>query len=278
MKIAWRIISNGLPEVRGLLKLIRCEFWKLRRKRFVSFVVFAALLFPIPFTALALAGNVGNFSGFDAVFGLLLTLGEPVMLPVVLGIVAAMLFFMERDNDTLKNLRTIPISPAKLATAKIAVLFPLGLIYSFATLVSSLVGGLIAGSAPAGILEKIALSLITSVLYTASVLPVVIGTVWFNRSYIFSIILTFFYTMFDFFLAYGGVFASPEPAMKLLTNILHAPIIYRWQAAQFVSPDTPAYAAMEPYFLPLWLTALTVLVLGGLSYLAIVRIYSKRES
>lgn len=206
-----------------MLKLIRCEFWKLRRKRFVSFVVFAALLFPIPFTALALAGNVGNFSGFDAVFGLLLTLGEPVMLPVVLGIVAAMLFFMEWDNDTLKNLRTIPISPAKLATAKIAVLFPLGLIYSFATLVSSLVGGLIAGSAPAGILEKIALSLITSVLYTASVLPVVIGTVWFNRSYIFSIILTFFYTMFDFFLAYGGVFASPEPAMKLLTNILPAP-------------------------------------------------------
>lgn len=264
-----------------MLKLIRCEFWKLRRKHFVSFVVFAALLFPIPFTALVLAGSVGNFSGFDAVFGLLLTLGEPVMLPVVLGIVAAMLFFMERDNDTLKNLRTIPISPARLATAKIAVLFLLGLIYSLATLVSSMVGGVggvIAGSAPTGIVEKVALSLITSVLYTASTLPMVIGIVWFNRSYIFSIILTFFYTMFDFFLAYGGVFASPEPAMKLLTNILPAPIIYRWQAAQFVSPDTPAYAAMEPYFLPLWLTALTVLVLGGLSYLAIVRIYSKRES
>lgn len=32
-----------------MLKLIKCEFWKLKRKHFVSFVVFAALLFPIPF-------------------------------------------------------------------------------------------------------------------------------------------------------------------------------------------------------------------------------------
>lgn len=68
-----------------MLKLIQCEFWKLKRKHFVSFVIFAALLFPIPFTALVLAGSIGNFTGFDAVFGLLVTLGEPVMLPIVLG-------------------------------------------------------------------------------------------------------------------------------------------------------------------------------------------------
>ena len=35
---------------------------------------------------------------------------------------------------------------------------------------------------------------------------------------------------------------------------------------------------MEPYFLPLWLVVLTVVIIGALSYLAIVRIYSKRES
>lgn len=230
-----------------MLKLIKCEFWKLKRKHFVSFVVFAALLFPIPFTALVLAGSVGNFTGFDAVFGLLVTLGEPVMLPIVLGIVAAMLFFMERDNDTLKNLHTIPISPTKIASAKIAVLFILGLIYSLATLLSSMVGGLMAGSELVNIGEKIWISIITSLLYTASTLPVVIIIVGLNRSYIFSIILTFFYTMFDYMLAYGGQFASEEPAMKLISNIFPAPTIYRWQAAQFVSPDSPAYSVIEPY-------------------------------
>lgn len=260
-----------------MLKLIRCEFSKLRRKHFVSFVVLAALLFPIPFTALVLTGGVGSFNGFDAVFGMLLTLGEPVMLPVVLGIIAAMLFFMERDNDTMKNLRTIPVSPTKLATAKIAVLFLLGFVYSLATVASSMVGGLIAGSVPTGILEKVVLSLVTSFLYTAGTLPVVIAIVWFNRSYIFSIILVFFYSMFDFFLAYGGMFASPDPAMQLLTNIMPDPTIYRWLAGQFVLPGSPAYAVMEPYFLPLWLTTVVILILGGLSYLAIVRIYGKQE-
>ena len=152
-----------------MLKLIKCEFWKLKRKHFVSFVVFAALLFPIPFTALVLAGSVGNFTGFDAVFGLLVTLGEPVMLPIVLGIVAAMLFFMERDNDTLKNLHTIPVFPVKIASAKIAVLFILGLIYSLATLLSSMAGGLMAGSELVNIGEKIWISVVTSVLYTASI-------------------------------------------------------------------------------------------------------------
>ena len=129
-----------------MLKLIRCEMRKLKRKHFVSFVIFAALLFPIPFTALVLAGSVANFTGFEAVFGLLVTLGIPIMLPAITGIVAAMLFFMERDNDTLKNLRVIPVSPVKIVTAKILVLYILGLIFALATLVSSMVGGIIAGS------------------------------------------------------------------------------------------------------------------------------------
>lgn len=261
-----------------MLSLIRCEFWKLKRKHFVTFVIFAALLFPIPLTALVLAGNVGNFTGFDAVFGLLITMGVPIMLPAALGIIATMLFFMERDNGTLKNLRTIPVSPVKIVTAKIVVLYILGLIFAFATLVSSIIGGLIAGSELGNISGKLLIVMITALLYTTSILPVVIAIVGFTHSYIFAVILTFFYTMFDFVLAYGGLFATTNPMMKLLTNIMPAPIIYRWQAAEFVLPGTPAYAVMRPYFLPLGVVALTVLIIGLLSYLMIIRIYSKQES
>ena len=244
----------------------------------VSFVVFAALLFPIPFTALVLAGSVGNFTGFEAVFGLLVTMGMPIMLPAALGIIGAMLFFMERDHDTLKNLRVLPVSPLKIVTAKIAVLYILGLVFALATMLSSMAGGLIAGSELSNMGENIGIAVITALLYTTSILPVVIAIVGFNRSYIFSIILTFFYTMFDYMLAYGGMFATTDPVMKLLTNIMPAPIIYRWQASMFAEAGTAAYTAMEPYFLPLWIVILTVAVIGGLSYLAIVRIYSRRES
>lgn len=261
-----------------MLNLIKCELWKLKRKHFIAFVIFAALLFPIPLTALVLAGNTGNFTGFDAVFGLLITLGVPIMLPASLGIIAAMLFFIERDNDTLKNLCTIPVSPVKIATVKIVVLYILGIIFAVATLLSSIVGGLIVGSELENIIGKFFIVLITALLYTTSILPVIIAIVGFNRSYIFSIIITFFYTMFDFILAYGGLFATSNPMMKLLTNIMPAPIIYRWQASKFVMPGTLAYTAMQPFFLPLWIVVLTILVIGALSYLMIIKIYSKRES
>ncbi len=148
--------------MRGLLKLIQCEMRKLKRKHFVSFVVFAALLFPIPFTALVLAGSVGNFTGFEAVFGLLVTMGMPIMLPAALGIIGAMMFFMERDHDTLKNLRVLPVSPLKIVTAKIAVLYILGLVFALATMLSSMAGGLIAGSELSNMGENIGIAVITA--------------------------------------------------------------------------------------------------------------------
>lgn len=141
-----------------------------------------------------------------------------------------------------------------------------------------MIGGIIVGSELTNIVEYFGIVILTALLYTTSILPIVIAIVGFNRSYIFSVILTFFYTMFDFMLAYGGMFATTSPLMRLLTTIMPAPIIYRWQATLFTAPGTPAYSAMEPYFLPLWLVVLTIIIIGVLSYLAIIRIYSKRES
>lgn len=277
MKKVLKNTSSASQEVRGLLKLIKCEFGKLKRKKFVMFVIFAALLFPIPFTALALSGNIGDMSAFDGLYEMLLCIGVPIMLPCVIGIIAAMLFFMERDNGTLKNLRAVPIPLWKIATAKIIVLYIWGLIFVIVTLLSSMAGGAIAGSDLGNIVEKIWISLMTAFLYTTSILPVVIAIVGFNRSYIFSIILTFFYTMFGFMLGFSGSFTSTDPVMKLLTNIIPSPIIYRWQASMMIEETATAYAIWKPYFLPLWIVAITVFVIGILSYFAIIRIYQRKE-
>ncbi|MDR3755496.1 ABC transporter permease, partial [Enterocloster sp.] len=180
-----------------MLRLIKCEFWKLKRKKFVLFVIFAALLFPIPFTALIINGGIGNMDAFEGLYEMLISMGEPVMLPCILGIIAAMLFFMERDNGTLKNLRAVPVPSWKIATAKIAVLFVLGFLYSTMTVVSAMIGGVITGGVITDVAGKLGIAALTGILYTAAILPVVIAIIFFNRSYIFSIILTFFYTMFN---------------------------------------------------------------------------------
>ena len=69
--------------------LVKCEFWKLKRKKFVLFVIFSALLFPVPFTALVLKGNVGDLNAFDGLYNMLFCIAVPVMLPCILGIIAA---------------------------------------------------------------------------------------------------------------------------------------------------------------------------------------------
>ena len=260
-----------------MLKLIKCEFMKLKRKKFVSFVVFAALLFPIPFSALILRGNVGDLNAFDSLYDLLFCMAIPIMLPCILGIIAAMLFYMERDNSTLKNLMVIPIQKWKIATSKIIVLYFIGLLFACITLLSSMIGGLIAGADLGNIGNKITVAAVTAILYTTGTLPIVIAIVKLDRSYIFAIILTFFYTVFGFSLAFTGQFTSDNQIMKVLTSILPTPIIYRWQASRMIEQGTTAFEVWQPYFLKFWIVALTVFILGGISYFAIIRIYQKRE-
>lgn len=199
------------------------------------------------------------------------------MLPCILGIIAAMLFYMERDNATLKNLVVIPIQKWKIATSKIIVLYFIGLLFACVTLLSSMVGGLIAGADLGNIGNKIIIAAVTAILYTTGTLPIVIAIVKLNRSYIFAVILTFFYTMFGFSLAFTGQFTSDNQIMKVLTSILPTPIIYRWQASRMIEPGTTAFEVWQPYFLKLWIVALTIFILGGISYFVIIRIYQRQE-
>ncbi len=259
-----------------MVKLIKCELKKLKRKRFVSLMAFAAFLFPIPITLLAIAGNAGGADGFDWVFQFVVTYGEALMLPTVIGIIATMLFFTERDNDTLKNLRVIPVSVGKLALAKISVLFILTFVFSATVMIASMLGGVIAGGSINGIIYKFGVAILTGILYTMGTLPLIICIVHFNKSYVLSILMTVFYAFFDF--AIGFVFiVSDSPVIKTLINIMPAAIIYRWQMGMFVDKSAAFYDKVNDYFLPLSMTALTLIIIGGVSCVAIVYIYKKRE-
>ena len=51
---------------------------------------------------------------FDGLYNMVLGYGIQFLLPCILGVIAALLFFLERDNDTFKNTRTVPISSTKM--------------------------------------------------------------------------------------------------------------------------------------------------------------------
>ena len=96
---ALRITLKRLREVLGLLKMLDAEFRKIKRQKFVLFTILAACLFPIPLTVLMVHAKLS----YNVLFMFVLEFGFFLVLPIVLGIIAAILFHMENENGTLKN-------------------------------------------------------------------------------------------------------------------------------------------------------------------------------
>lgn len=253
-----------------MLNLISCEFAKIKRQKFILISVLGACLFPIPATMLIAKDNLS----FEQLFKLVINFGYFLLLPMVLSIVASQLFFMERDNDVLKNLATVPVSKGKLALAKLSVLLVISLLYSVTGLGATIIGGLVVGTVE-GISAKLWMSLTFGIMFFVAALPVVVLIVYFNRSYVFSIILSFVYTIFNFGLSLNII--NFEPSNPLL-SVLPAPIIMRWWMASWADP-TGEYAALRKPYLLSTSSCIGVLCLTAIiAALLICNIYKKQEN
>lgn len=185
--------------MRGLLKLVICEFAKLRRKKFILLVILSAFLFPIPLTIMMTTPQMAerydsDAEVFNACFQFIMGYGVELLMPCVIGIIAAMLFFMERDNDTFKNLRTIPVTSTQMIFAKVIVLLSMGIVFSLSSAFAAvLCGGLV--SEVNGVGYKFFVALQMGIFVMAGTLPLIVLVVFFSKTYIFSILLCIFYSV-----------------------------------------------------------------------------------
>ena len=252
-----------------MLDLIICEFAKIKRQQFILFSILAACLFPIPLTALVAKDSLH----FEQLFKLVVTFGNFLLLPCVLSVVASILFFMERDSDMLKNLMTVPVYKTKLAAAKLSVLLIVAVLYSIAGLGATIIGGLIVGAVE-GVAFKLGLSAILGFMLFVSVLPVVIFIVYFNKSYIFSIIIAFIYSVLNFGIALNMISFAPN---SILINILPGPVIMRWWSSYW-SELSPEYLAIrKPYMLSTPVCAGVLFLIAAISMLLISISFKKQE-
>lgn len=252
-----------------MLKLIRCEWKKLKRKKLLLFVALAACLFPIPVSMLVLHEDSGAGYAFAYVFKLLEVMGTPIMLPIVIGFAASTLFFMEKENDTLKNLLIVPVFPAQLAFAKIMVLFVMGTLYSLVTVAAAMLGGVLAGGILAGAGQMLWVALITGLCYTAVTLPFVILIVLFRRSTLFSMLATVVYGLANYTLVWNAMtlIGTGQSLTAAQQMMLTAPgcLILRWQLRYFADVS----AGVEPFVLPLGMLLAIMLAIALVSYLLI---------
>ena len=162
-----------------MLKLVGCEFKKLRRKRFIKLTIAAACLFPTPLIiAMAKDGQ-----SFIQLFRAVVMFDDILFLPCVLGIFAIML--------------VIPVSKTNIFLTKLTVLFLLSLIYTLAAYAASLIGGLIIGKiSDVPFLFSVSIGL--GIFVFLATVPVIAIIIVCNKSKVFSIIIVLIYAVLGF--------------------------------------------------------------------------------
>lgn len=223
-----------------MLNLIICEFLKLKRRKFLVFTIGAAFLFPIPLTWVMARDS----QSFDMVFRSIVIFGIFLFLPCILGILSAILFFSERDYDTLKNLMVIPVSKTKLFYAKLCLLFLLSIVYAVTEYAASLIGGLFVGYSR-GFFRLLPVSILLGVFVTIAVLPLLLFFVTSRRSYVFALMLTFAYAIISFI--FIMMLGNGDASTNWINSILPLGIANKWFLGHITIEKTFAY--ILPYTL-----------------------------
>lgn len=235
-----------------MLRLICCEFLKLRRKPLFFGSALLSVLLPLGFTFLPSDAQTGAQAVQDIMSCLFQLSAFLLLMPAVI-VLASHLLFEEQDNDTLKNLMTVPVDKARLAVAKMLVLLLFSLLFMAAGGLLSLLIVLLQGWKPAGFWHLFAVGLGESLILWAGALPCVLLVVAFNKSYIISVIITFFYTMVNYLISASDVFLTQSFGLNPGT-LLPGPLAMRW-FFQFYDHSDPSaelaalLARISPYFL-----------------------------
>lgn len=140
------------------------------------------------------------YSYYDYVFGSNMVYSFILFLPCLIGSVGAVLFFSERDSDTFKNLRTVPVTCAQLVMAKLIVLYLWAVLYAVLSTVSITV--FCAALNYRTVYDfpfKILVSLLEGILIVSVSLPAVVMVIYFSQNYVLSILLAFSYSIFHWF-------------------------------------------------------------------------------
>lgn len=266
----------------ALAELILCEFRKLKRRRILWLVAFAACLFPVPVVLLSYTSGGGAEGAFETASLILLSwIGVPLMAPFLAGLLAALLFCSEQENGTLKNLYAIPVRPAALALAKIAVILLLAVAFTLLTFLAALAAATGFGFQVAGLGRKLAAAVLVGLFYAALSLPAVFLVLWLRRGMLLSVLLSGVYAVVLETLTWRGVLAISngrafDPAQFSLRV---APmLIFRWYPGFVYAGTDTAMTAQEALFsVPTWQVAAVCAAVAALCLPLILWVWKRRE-
>lgn len=205
--IRWRIISERSLEVRGLHNIVLAEFMKLKRKKLLLTEFLIACVMPVIVTYYAanISRNASFMNSFSDFYKLSLGYMSLLILPVMLGILATMIFSDEYKYNTMKELSSVPVSKNEILISKIITLFGISLSIMMLTGLLISIGAVVAGGFP-DINSTLLIRLFTLCLYSGlltplAMLPIVFIITISKKGYVLPISISVAYVFFGYIAA-----------------------------------------------------------------------------
>lgn len=203
-----------------MLKLVKVEFCKLRRKKVMWMMLLAA--FVMPFFAFLYFGYLGEtniepilFYKWSA-FGFTLFL----ILPFILGLLSIMLIHNENQYDMLKQLWIVPVSKIGYFFSKFLIVFFYSLCFMMINVAASVLFSLISNyvafdwNSIAFLVER---CLEIAGLTAVAILPVLAVTVS-QKGYILPVCITLIYIFAGFFITPVNAYLHPISCISVIIS------------------------------------------------------------
>lgn len=194
-----------------MLRLIRTEFLKLRRKKFIPFMLSAA--FFMPFLAVFYFRNTAGtkinpiqFYKWSA-----FSYTSWIILPVVLGVLSTMLMYDENQNDMLKQLWIIPVSKTGYFFSKFIVVLSYSVCFMLLTAIASVLFGMLPGyiTLEWGSICYLLRKCMKIAILTAFAIMPLLSAAAAGKGYVLPVCVTLVYTFLGFILLMINMYLHP---------------------------------------------------------------------
>ena len=262
-----------------MLKLVQCEFWKLKRKPLIFISLLLSAFMPLAY-AFFLADVNTDVDAVNGMMSSLFQLSAYLLLMPLLVILASNLLFEELDNDTLKNLAAIPVNRTKLVLSKMLVLLLFAIDFMAIGGLISLVVLLFQGWKPVGFWILFGVGLGEGMIMWVGALPCILLVILLNKNYIVSVVITFFYTIVNYILSMNDIFLT-QPFGLNIGTLFPGPLAFRWTFQFYDQSQTSEELAgllerISPYFLNCN-QVFGVIIVEAIVFLALIAVAYRRQ-
>lgn len=201
-----------------MLNLLKAEFSKIKRKYVILAALCTALIPPlvnVVYTFNLPMGSTINNS-FMAFFQSSFSFTEWILLPCVFCAFESFIYFMEKENKTLKELMIIPVNKTMFLFAKLIMLVLFSVLFMILTTTCTVIGALpfhYSDMSTTLIMKSYHISLETGLLTVLSMQPIIPFIIVSQTSYILPVCVTLVYSIS------GATFASQLAGIHPLASV-----------------------------------------------------------